>query len=109
MSLLGKAWGATKWVGRNLTPLGGNGRLLMTVGLGVGAALTGLAPAAAFASAAQSITATSGLASYAMAGSELAWAGGGVAWDILANVGGELPEITSQAIESTQQAMAASL
>ena len=90
------AWKATKWTARNLTPIGKNGRLVWTVGTVAALSMTALAPATAFASAAQGITASSGVMDYAASGLSLAWAGAGNAAGIGMGVAHEMPGIYDQ-------------
>lgn len=72
---LTSAWNATKWGARNLTPLGKTGRTVWAIGAVAAVGLACIAPPAAFAAAAQGITAGSGIGSYITAGTGLAFEG----------------------------------
>ncbi len=95
---LSAAWRATKWSARNLTPLGKNGRLVWALGGVTALALTMAAPPVAFASAAQGITASSGVASYMGAGLDIAFEGAKTLGGAGAAIVPELPKYYADAV-----------
>lgn len=100
-----KGGGVIRWGLRNTVPVFNSAaNRNWMLGLTAATALSFLAPPAAFAAAAAAITPTTGALGYAMAGGELAWEGSKVAWDIASAVGGTLPEITTSAVSTAQNA-----
>lgn len=96
------AWSATKWT--LMRPFRKSTYVFAAGVVGIGLAATTLAPPAAFAAAVNGLPPIPGVFDYIGAGSEIAWAGCDVAWNIASAVGATLPETTVAAVEAAQMA-----